>query len=126
MARAPMLVLALLLAAGTPLAKGRWGGDHVALEITHRGAEIDYDCARGRIDEPIAPDADGHFSAKGVHVRERGGPIRKDETRAETPATFTGQVKGDTMTLTVTLEGGVDAGTFSLRRGAAGRVFKCR
>ena len=47
-----------------------WGGDHVRLEVTRNGAELEFDCATGTITEPL-PDTDGTFSLKGTFTPER-------------------------------------------------------
>ena len=107
------------------LATGLWGGMHIALEVTDSGAEINYDCAHGSITERIVPDQEGKFIVKGVHVRERPGPIREGEDNSQ-PAKYVGSIEEDTMTLTVTLAGtGEAVDTFTLTRGKAGRVRKC-
>ena len=106
--------------------KGIWGGDHISLEVTDSGAEINYDCAHGSITEKIVPDGRGNFVVKGLHVREHPGPIRQGEDQAGKPATYHGLIDGETMTLTVTLSGSDEAvGTFTLTHGKSGRVRKC-
>jgi len=106
--------------------KGGWGGQHIHMEVTTTGAEIEYDCAHGRITEKIAPDANGKFTAKGVHVKERPGPVREGE-ESEQATTYRGSINDDTMVLTVTLtQNNETVGTFSLTHGKAGRVFKCK
>lgn len=105
--------------------RGTWGGQHINLEIGDAGAEIDYDCAHGRITEKIVP-RDGKFAVKGVHVRERPGPVRLGQEN-EQAALYEASIDGDTMTLTVTLtENNEEVGTFTLTRGKAGRVLKCK
>src|SRR5690242_4353647 len=52
---------------GQALPPGAWGGLHISLEVTDAGAQINYDCAHGRITEKIVPDKDGAFEVKGVH-----------------------------------------------------------
>ena len=97
------------------------------MEVTETGAEIEYDCAHGRITERIVPDRSGNFEVKGVHVTEHGGPVRIDEKPNEQPARYSGWTDGRRMTLTVTVEGRKEAiGTFNLGHGSPGRVFKCR
>lgn len=106
---------------------GLWGGDHIRLDVTETGATIDYDCAHGTIDRKIVPDAAGRFDAVGTHVREHGGPIRKDEEEDAHPAKYTGQIQNNTMTLTVTeTDKNITVGTFTLVYGENGRVMKCR
>ena len=104
---------------------GRWGGQHISMEVAETGAEIDYDCAHGRITEKLAPDRDGKFIVKGVHAKERGGPTRIGEQNEEA-ASYRGSISGDTMTLTVTLtKNNETVGTFTLKHGSTGRVRKC-
>jgi hypothetical protein len=105
---------------------GRWGGEHVTLVASDTGATLEYDCAHGAIEGPLRPDADGRFEARGTHVRDHGGPIREGEKPDAHPASYQGYVADDQMTITVReLDTGTEIGTFTLRRGAEGRVFKC-
>ena len=106
--------------------RGLWGGQHINLEIGDAGAEIDYDCAHGRITEKIVPDRNGKFTVKGVHVRERPGPVRLGQEN-EQAASYQASIDGDTMTLTVTLtQNNEEVGTFTLTKGKIGRVVKCK
>ena len=106
---------------------GTWGGEHIRMEITAQGAQIEYDCAHGAIDQKIVPDAQGHVELQGTHVREYGGPVRRDEQEDQHPARFKGQIKGETMTLTV-IESDTNqsVGTFNLTHGQQGHLMKCR
>lgn len=105
---------------------GTWGGVHLGLVASDTGAELEYDCASGRITGPVRPDGDGRFSAAGTHFPGHGGPIRIDEVREERPARYDGTVRGSKMTITVTLSDTNDGlGTFSLVRGASPQVIKC-
>jgi hypothetical protein len=129
-----ILSLVLLLAATVEskgrkkhrLATGIWGGQHLRIEVGTNSAAIEYDCAKGTIAGPLTLDSRGNFSWKGSHSVERGGPTRMAEPEAQ-PASYSGSVKGATMTLTVTLANGNESiGTFTLIRGNPGKVFKCR
>lgn len=109
------------------LAAGVWGGQHIRMEVTDDGAQIEYDCARSTIDQPITLDSQRRFAVKGKFTGEHGGPIREDEVPNVSPVRYAGQVSGDTLTLTVTHdETGESFGTYTLTRGSAGRVMKCR
>lgn len=109
------------------LANGVWGGQHIRLEVTDSGANIEYDCAQSTIDEPIIPDAEGNFDVKGKFTAEHGGPIRRDEENNSYSVHYIGKVKGSEMTLTVTNpEKKETIGTFNLTRGSDGRLMKCR
>jgi hypothetical protein len=109
-----------------PVALGLWGGAHVNLVVTETGGKLEYDCAHGTIDQPLVTDSSGRFDLVGTHTREHGGPIRSDEKPDKHPALYTGTTDGQTMVLTVTLtDSNVPLGTFTLKRGQIGRIFKC-
>ena len=105
---------------------GVWGGEHIGLVVSDSSATIEYDCAHGTIDEPIIFDENGEFEVSGIHVFERGGPIRIDEVPDEHPALYKGHIEGSVMTLIVTLtDTEVEFGTFTLNLGANPNVYKC-
>jgi hypothetical protein len=71
-------------------------------------------------------DARHAFSVRGTFVREHGGPILVGEPPDSHPADYVGSLTADTMVLTVQLIDTKDViGTFTLIRGAPGRVVKC-
>ena len=109
------------------MSTGSWGAPHIRIEVGQRSATIDYDCANGTIDGPLTLDSKGRFTWRGNHNQEHGGPIRIDQKPNTRPAIYSGWIKGDTMTLTVKLAGSNEVvDTFTLKRGGAGRVFKCK
>jgi hypothetical protein len=93
--------------------------------VEDAGGTIEFDCAHGSLDEPLLLDSSGHFDVKGRLVAE-GGPVQKDEAETARPARYRGESDGQHLSLQVTLEGGEDAGTFSLAKGSPARLFKCR
>jgi hypothetical protein len=105
------------------LEEGVWGGTGITLDVKGGAAEVEFDCARGRVGE-FGLDAEGNFSARGTLANERGGPVRLGEEPKPVPATYTGKVTGETMTLRVSTEDGDDL-DFTLRRGSHGRLRKC-
>jgi hypothetical protein len=106
---------------------GVWGGEHIQMQVTESGAQIEYDCAHGAIEQQLVLDGKGNFDVTGAHVRERGGPVRMGDTTRSRPARFTGSVNGKTMTLTVTLTDKQQRlDTYTLTQGASGRIRKCR
>lgn len=127
-----LLLLIVVSAAAKPrkmqrLQPGSWGAPHIRIDVGQSSATIDYDCANGTIDSPLTFDRKGNFTWRGTHNREHGGPIRVDEKSNSRPAIYTGSIKGDTMTLTVKLADSKEVvETFTLKRGGAGRVFKCK
>jgi hypothetical protein len=113
--------------AVTSLQNGTWGGDHIRLEVSDDGSQVDYDCAHGTIDQKIVLDAQGRFEAQGTNVREHGGPVRKDETNDSHPTRYSGRVDGNKLFLTVTESDTKNVvGTFTLSYGNRGKIVKCR
>jgi hypothetical protein len=105
---------------------GIWGGDHVGLFATATGATIEYDCAHGTIDQPIAIDAKGNFDATGTHVVEFGGPLRAGDIPDSHPARYTGLTDGRTMTLKITLTDlNQTLGPYVLLYGKTPKIVKC-
>jgi hypothetical protein len=106
---------------------GIWGGEHIRLEVTTQGGQVEYDCGHGTIDQKIVSDSQGRFEVLGTHIREHGGPVRKDETADSHLAQFKGQIKGNTMTLTVTESDTKEVvGTFTLVHNQTPHLMKCR
>ena len=104
---------------------GVWGGQHINIEVGEKSARIEYDCASGVINGPLSVDANGNFKLRGTHRIERGGPVRADDDSKGHPATYTGSIKGNTMTLTLKV-GDSDTETFTLEKGKEGELFKCK
>lgn len=108
------------------IALGPWGGPHVSMHVTSAGAQLEYDCADGVIEEPLRPDAEGRFTAIGIHTPGHGGPIREGEILPAVRARYDGHVESEQMSLLVTLtETGVKLGPFQLRRGSSGLLVRC-
>lgn len=121
------LALAACLTSETPSpVTGEWGGVHLGLVADGAGAQLEYDCATGTISGALVMDDRGRFSVGGIHFPGHGGPIREDEPTVSRPARFDGQVRGNRMTLAVTLTDTNELlGTFDLIQGASPHVFKC-
>ena len=121
----PVLTAAATIQKMQRIAKGSWGGQHISMNVSAKSATIEYDCATGVIDGPLVVDADGSFNLRGKHRMERGGPVRADEQPSDQPATYTGTIKGNTMTLTLKV-GDSDEETFTLEKGKPGELVKCK
>lgn len=126
-----LLLLLLVVSVSAKIQKmqripsGLWGGQHISIDVGTKSATIEYDCASGVIDGPLVVDADGHFNLRGTHRPERGGPVRADDNSPGHPATYTGTIKGNTMTLTLKV-GDSDEETFTLEKGKPGELVKCK
>ena len=135
--RASLIALLMTLAAGSHAQNTSaqssalgvpgtvWGGDHLELEVTADGANLNFDCASGTITHSLSVDAQGKFRAKGMLTRERPGPVMRDSPGAA-QATYTGTIQGDTMHLAVTSGSPEPYGEYVLTRGRPGHVIKCR
>src|ERR1044071_536500 len=135
-AKLPLLLLLILsgglLPASMPsktdrstVVTGAWGGEHVILEASKAGAEVEFDCAHGQISQAVVLDPHGNFDVAGTFTPEHGGPVRRDESTPPAPVRYSGHVIVDTMRLEVTL-GKHDVRTLSLTRGFHPTLRKCR
>ena len=126
-----LLLLLLVVSVSAKIQKmqhipsGLWGGQHISINVGPKHAKIEYDCASGVTEGPLVVDTAGHLSLRGTHRMERGGPVRADDNRPEHPATYTGTIKGNTMTLTLKV-GDSDEETFTLEKGKPGDLVKCK
>jgi hypothetical protein len=109
------------------VAEGLWGGARLRMSVGREGADLEFDCARGRIGAPFEVDPEGRFDLPGTYTRQGPGPIRVGREPTARPARYAGRVEGGRMTLSVRLEGAdKPLGEYTLARGEAGRVVKCR
>lgn len=70
------------------LAKGIWGADRSAVEVTSTGSHVTIDCTFGDMPAGISLDDDGRFTADGSYVL-RAFPVL---VGPPLPAQFSGQV----------------------------------
>jgi hypothetical protein len=111
-------------ADASSLATAVWGGQGIALKVSAKGADVEFDCAHGQIPQPIKLDKHGDFEVAGTFTAEHGGPMRRDETLQSAPARYSGHVDGDSMSLTVTLDKR-QVGSYTLTRGSQGHITRC-
>ncbi len=104
-----------------------WGARGISLRMTASGASLEFDCAQGRITQPIVPNAQGDFSVAGTYTPEIGGPVQRNNPPRDLPATYKGSISGNTMRLEIVLaDKNRQPPLFTLTRGGAGKVVKCR
>jgi hypothetical protein len=109
------------------LRAGVWGGQHIRAEVSERGAEIEFDCARGTIPKQITLDSSHEFDISGTFTAEHGGPVRDDEANTGRPARYKGSVEQQELTLTISDVNTKEViGTFTLKFGNESRLMKCR
>jgi len=106
---------------------GRWGGDHISLNVESNAATVEYDCAHGIVNGPLEVDSSGRFNLTGTYIGEYSGPVRGDKPLTQSGARYTGWTDGRQMKLTVTiLRTNKVVAAFLLERGREGRVNKCK
>ena len=98
-AMASILACSAATSARITEVSGTWGGDNAGMIVTNTDVHVHIGCTLGDAVGPIHPDADGRFAATGTYNVD-AYPIDRGITH---PATFSGQVVGQTMTLTVSL-----------------------
>src|SRR5213595_2303212 len=99
----PSLLAALACSAISPThitkIAGTWGGENAGLIVDQTDVHVHIGCTLGDAVGPIKPDADGRFEATGTDNVD-AYPVNRGITH---PATFTGRIVGETMTLTFSL-----------------------
>jgi hypothetical protein len=120
------LVLTLLACSSPtePHVAGTWGGMDASLVLTPAGGAISYACGAGTIDSGWTLTAGGRLAGRGEHFF--GGGPTPPQGRPPHPATYSGQVHGGHLMLTVTLTDlQLTLGPFSLRRGGPPVAEQC-
>src|SRR3981081_3672948 len=92
-------VLACSAATSTPITQvvGTWGGDNAGLIVSNTDVHVHIGCTLGDALCPIPPGANGRFEATGTYNVD-AFPVYRGIPH---PATFSGQIVNQTMTLTV-------------------------
>lgn len=106
---------------------GVWGGEHIHMDVSDDGADIEFDCARGTISQRLQLDDKGRFKVQGIYRAETPARAAVDGGLAVSgvKATFTGTVNGSSMRLEVLIEGQDTPRTFDLVQGDQGHLAKC-
>ena len=114
---AAIIVLGLLAcacdaapAAPTSLPNGRWSGGGACLSVADGTCDFVAGCGHGQFAAP-ALRSDGTFTVEGT-FRIEAGPV---SIEPPPPATFSGVLSGDTLTLTVAPSGAAPPATYELR-----------
>jgi hypothetical protein len=94
-------VIACSAATSTPITDvvGTWGGDNAGLIVNGADVHVHIGCTLGDAVGPVLPDANGRFEVSGTYNVD-AYPVNRGITH---PATFSGQIVGQSMTLTVSL-----------------------
>ena len=94
-------ILACSAATSTRITEvgGTWGGENAGLIVNNTDVHVHIGCTLGDAAGPIRPDANGRFEATGTYNVD-AYPVDRGILH---PATFSGQIVGETMTLTVSL-----------------------
>ena len=101
---------------------GEWGGEHARLSVHETGASLEFDCAHGRIDQPLRLDTEGRFDVPGTMSRE-GGPAREPDEPQR--VRYAGKTDGRILDLEVRSAGGERQAGFRLELGKRSKLLKC-
>src|ERR1700716_3009485 len=52
------------------VASGTWGGEHIVLEVSEKGADVELDCAHGEVTQHITLGKHGDFDVAGTFTPE--------------------------------------------------------
>ena len=126
MARGLASVGLLVALQAVTLPEGMWGGPHARLTIQKNSGALEFDCARGSIDERPRLDRSGHFDVPGRYVPEHGGPVRRSEATSGQPVRYRGQLKDQVLTFDIVARNGEVIDTYSVEQGKTVRLVKCR
>lgn len=108
------------------LPTGIWGGSGVLIRVEKSKIGIEYACANGEITGPLKIDRNGNFTAEGVHIQPRPGPLRANEKGNRQPARFEGKISGKNMRLRVILiKTNELIGDFELAQDVMPRIRRC-
>ena len=104
---------------------GAWGGPHIGIIFEGGLANVELDCASATIDGPVYPGHGGAFTAKGVFRAGMGGPVRDGQIFKSQPASYSGTIVKNVMTLSIRLEDGTVSGPYTLVEGAEPQLTRC-
>lgn len=106
---------------------GVWGGEHIRMDVSDSGADIEFDCARGTISQRLVLDAQGRFKLQGTYKAETPAPAAADggSSGSGVTATYTGVLSGSSLRIEVFIEGQDTPRTFDLVQGDQGHLAKC-
>lgn len=116
--------------AAKAIVPGVWGGPHIAMRITDGGAEVEFDCGRGTIEQPITLDSHGGFDVPGTFVAE-GGPLSvpvdpgAGSSEKVNAVRYQGRVEGKKLTLTIVMDSGKTSNVYSLIHANPPGLTKC-
>jgi len=96
-----LALIACSAATPTPITDvvGTWGGDNAGLIVNGTDVHVHIGCTLGDAIGPIVAGENGRFEVSGTYNVD-AYPVNRGITH---PASFTGQIVGQTMTLTVSL-----------------------
>lgn len=124
---ASLLLVAAAPAPAPPASQpltGNWAGDGFAVRASPTGTIVQGKCASGKISAPIIPDKAGTFTATGYFNPYTSGYRLSDIAPRDQIAYFNGKVSGNTLDLTMRINGKPDAHRI-LKRDAKIKFPKC-
>ena len=100
----------IIFPSGVELSAGTWGGENAGLIVHGEGAHAHIGCTLGDISGAVPLDASGRFDVNGTYVL-RAFPVM---VGTSLPARYTGQVNGNRLEMTITVNDTVEHRTVVL------------
>jgi len=102
---------------------GNWGGERIGLLVDQSGVSFLFDCAGGRVDQPISLDSRGNFDVLGTYS---GAGNAQNADQSPHPARYAGHATRTRVDVTRTILDQSGPGVpFSALRGAPPMIVAC-
>ena len=112
-----------ILSPDVPLL-GNWGGEGVALVASDTQTIVNFNCGSGEINKKVILSAN-KFSEKGTYLQIFGNIPTNYDAKPQ-PVLYEATLAGDTLTLIMKSDDGkTTLGTYSVKKGAFGKINRC-
>lgn len=116
------LPMTIANAAGVP--SGVWSARGAVLTIGAQRSQIEFDTGTAAIAGPLVVDGQGRFRTTAQFESYMGGPQRLDQPPLLRKATIAGRIVGDTLALTMQIDGERAPRRFSMTQGRAAKLIR--
>ncbi len=109
----------------TPLT-GTWRSIAAEMTLTVQGGSIQFGCASGTINAPVLVNTQGEFRVDGTYTQGSGVPPPPQiPPPTPQPTVYSGKVSGNTLTLSLQIQGGALSSPITLERDGSAQVIYC-
>lgn len=118
-----LMMLGCNMVSNNPPLTGKWRSILVEMTLDGQGGTIVFGCATGTISQPVKPDSNGVFSVAGTYTQLSGA--QPPTPPAPQPATYSGKVVVDKLTLSGKLKDGTSIGPIEVVKDSPQQVLIC-